>query len=64
MGSSEGLGYLAIRSKAQFLSERVYAASVLLSAMGVALFVLARVLERALLPWYHHAGRERTPHQN
>lgn len=60
VGSSEGLGYLAIRSKSQFLSERVYATVVLLSLMGIALFLIAGVLERFLLPWYHHERRSRT----
>ena len=60
VGSSEGLGYLAIRSKSQFLSERVYATVVLLSLMGIALFLIVGVLERVLLPWYHHERRSRT----
>ena len=54
VGSSEGLGYLAIRSKSQFLSERVYAASVLLSLLGLGLFLIAGLLERILLPWYYN----------
>lgn len=59
VGSREGLGYLVIRSKPQFLSERVYAASVLLSLMGVGLFLVAGLLERVLLPWYHNERRQR-----
>lgn len=51
VGSSEGLGYLALRSKSQFLSDRVYASIFLLSAMGIGLFLLARVIERLALPW-------------
>ena len=39
VGSSEGLGYLMIRSKPQFLTERVFAAIAILSAMGVGLFI-------------------------
>ena len=54
VGSSEGLGYLAIRSKSQFLSERVYAASVLLSLLGIGLFLIAGLLERILLPWHYN----------
>ena len=60
VGSSEGLGYLAIRSKSQFLSERVYAIVVLLSLMGIGLFLIAAALERALLPWYHNQRRRMT----
>ena len=51
VGSSEGLGYLMIRSKPQFLTERVFAAIALLSAMGVGLFVLVGVVERIAIPW-------------
>lgn len=57
VGSSEGLGYLAIRSKSQFLSERVYATVVLLSLMGIGLFLIAGALERVMLPWYHNERR-------
>ena len=59
VGSSEGLGYLAIRSKSQFLAERVYSTVVLLSLMGVALFLTAGALERLMLPWYHDEKRRR-----
>ena len=57
VGSSEGLGYLAIRSKSQFLSERVYATVVILSVMGIGLFLITGLLERLMLPWYHNQRR-------
>lgn len=57
VGSSEGLGYLAMRSKSQFLSERVYGASLLLSLIGIGLFSVAGMLERILVPW-HYSRRE------
>ena len=63
VGSSEGLGYLAIRSKSQFMSERVYAIVVLLSLMGIGLFLIAAALERALLPWYHNQRRRASASQ-
>jgi putative hydroxymethylpyrimidine transport system permease protein len=53
VGSSEGLGYLMIRSKPQFLTERVFAAIVILSAMGVTLFALVGIVEKFALPWWH-----------
>ncbi len=53
VGSSEGLGYLMIRSKPLFLTERVFAAIVILSAMGVGLFALVGIVERFALPWQH-----------
>jgi ABC-type nitrate/sulfonate/bicarbonate transport system permease component len=60
MGSSQGLGYLMIRSKPQFLTERVFAAIVVLSVMGVALFVLVGVVEKLAIPWWHNAQRQRS----
>ena len=59
VGSNSGLGYLAIRSQSQFLSDRVYAASAILCAMGISLFLLAGLLERLLLPWYYNERRQR-----
>ena len=52
VGSKEGLGYLMIRSKPQFQTERVFAAIVILSFMGVFLFVLIGVLQRFATPWH------------
>ena len=52
VGSSEGLGYLMLRSKPQFLTERVFAAIAILSAMGVGLFGLVGVVERLAIPWW------------
>jgi ABC-type nitrate/sulfonate/bicarbonate transport system permease component len=60
MGSSQGLGYLMIRSKPQFLTERVFAAIVVLSVMGVALFVLVGVIEKLAIPWWHNEQRQRS----
>ena len=60
VGSSEGLGYLALRSKSQFLTERVYAAIFLLSLMGIVLFLVAWALERITLPWHHDERRQRS----
>jgi len=51
VGSSEGLGYLMIRSKPQFQTERVFAAIAILSFIGVALFCLITYLEKILVPW-------------
>ncbi len=60
VGSSQGLGYLMIRSKPQFLTERVFAAMVVLSVMGVALFVLVGVVEKLAIPWWHNEQRQRS----
>jgi ABC-type nitrate/sulfonate/bicarbonate transport system permease component len=48
-----------IRSKPQFLTERVFAAIVVLSAMGVALFALVGMLEKLAIPWWHNEQRQR-----
>ena len=59
VGSSEGLGYLMIRSKPLFLTERVFAAIAILSAVGVALFLLVGLAERMAIPWWHSERRHR-----
>jgi ABC-type nitrate/sulfonate/bicarbonate transport system permease component len=51
VGASAGLGYLMQRSAAQFQTARLFAAIVILSALGVGLFALVSLLERILLPW-------------
>lgn len=52
VGSSEGLGYLMLRSKPQFLTERVFAAIAILSALGVGLFAAVGAIERVAIPWW------------
>ena len=62
VGSSEGLGYLMLRSKPQFLTERVFAAIVILSALGVGLFGSVGIVERLAIPWWRASkGREDAP---
>ncbi len=51
VGAREGLGYLLTRAIAQFRTDRVIAAVVLLSLMGIGLFLIVSLLERLLLPW-------------
>jgi len=57
VGASAGLGYLITYSQPLFLTDRVFAAIVVLSAMGISLFVLASVVERMMLPWYYTEKR-------
>lgn len=59
VGSSEGLGYLAMLSKGKFLFERVYAVTFLFSLLGMGMFVAVGLLERLLLPWHHNQKRDR-----
>ena len=51
IGSSSGLGYLMIRSKAQFLTERIFASIVILSFIGIFLFIVVSLVERIVIPW-------------
>ena len=60
VGGSAGLGYLITYSQPLFLTSRVFASIVVLSAMGISLFLLAGFLERMMLPWYHTQKRSNT----
>ncbi len=51
VGARAGLGYLMIRSIAQFETPRMVAAIVLLSVISTGLFAAVGLVERALLPW-------------
>lgn len=57
VGASAGLGYLITYSQPLFLTARVFAAIVVLSAMGISLFVLASAVERMMLPWHYTEKR-------
>jgi putative hydroxymethylpyrimidine transport system permease protein len=57
VGASAGLGYLMTYSQPLFLTARVFAAIVVLSAMGIGLFLLASLAERLMLPWYYTEKR-------
>jgi ABC-type nitrate/sulfonate/bicarbonate transport system permease component len=51
IGADAGLGFVIVQSGSQLLTPRLFAALTLLSWMGIALFVLAVLLERLLIPW-------------
>ena len=51
VGASEGLGYLMIRSKPLFLTERVFVAISILSFIGISLFLLLLIIEKLSIPW-------------
>ncbi len=57
VGASAGLGYFMVRAASQMRTDRVFAAVVVLSVMGIALFAIASISERYLLPWYHDRRR-------
>jgi ABC-type nitrate/sulfonate/bicarbonate transport system permease component len=60
VGASAGLGYLMTYSQPLFLTARVFAAIVVLSAMGIGLFLLTSLVERLMLPWYYTEKRARS----
>ena len=51
VGSDAGLGHAIQVGTAQLLTDRVFAAVVILSAMAIALFALIAALERWAIPW-------------
>ncbi len=56
-GADEGLGRLVLLGNNQLETPRVYAGTVILTLMAVALFVLASLAERVACPW----NREEEP---
>ena len=60
VGASAGLGYLMTYSQPLFLTARVFAAILVLSVMGVSLFLVAGLVERLMLPWYHTEKKARS----
>jgi NitT/TauT family transport system permease protein/putative hydroxymethylpyrimidine transport system permease protein len=50
-GGDHGLGLLVLRANNQLQTPRVYAGTVLLTAMALVLFVFVSVLERVTVPW-------------
>jgi ABC-type nitrate/sulfonate/bicarbonate transport system permease component len=52
VGSSGGLGYLILTYNSQTETPDVFAAIVVLAAIGVALFAAVGIAERLLLPWW------------
>jgi ABC-type nitrate/sulfonate/bicarbonate transport system permease component len=56
-GSSEGLGYLLNQSRDQFDTSLAFSAMVILTVMGIGLYLSVAAAERILLPWYHDERR-------
>ncbi|MNC90084.1 hypothetical protein D3C83_61330 [compost metagenome] len=51
MAATEGLGYLIFSANTNLDTKLVFAAVVLLSAMGIVLFQLVRLAQKLLVPW-------------
>jgi ABC-type nitrate/sulfonate/bicarbonate transport system permease component len=56
-GSSEGLGFLLNQSRDEFDTALAFGAMVVLTIMGIGLYLVVALAERILLPWYHDARR-------
>jgi ABC-type nitrate/sulfonate/bicarbonate transport system permease component len=56
VGADAGLGYVIIQAGAQILTARLFAALVLLSVMGIVLFVIVVLIERLVMPWRRSTG--------
>ena len=56
-GSESGLGHLVISASGQLETPRVFAATVLLIALAVALYAACSALERRALAWAPRAQR-------
>ena len=59
VGSQFGLGHLMLTSHRAMKTDFVFATVMVMSLVGMAMFVGAALLERVMIPW-HHAMRERT----
>jgi putative hydroxymethylpyrimidine transport system permease protein len=55
VGSSGGLGYLMLHANARMQVDLLFAALVILAAMGVALYFLTDRLLRRAIPWQPHS---------
>jgi NitT/TauT family transport system permease protein len=55
VGASEGLGYVLLVANGQLDSPTLFAALILMSLIGIVLFVLIEIVEALLIPW--HASR-------
>jgi NitT/TauT family transport system permease protein len=51
VASDRGLGYLLLQYNGDLNTRMVFAAIILLSAIGVAIYYIAELLERILIPW-------------
>jgi ABC-type nitrate/sulfonate/bicarbonate transport system permease component len=57
VGASEGLGYLMLALNNQLATVDLFAAVLVLSLMGIALFFLVGLVERLVVPWHHETRR-------
>jgi ABC-type nitrate/sulfonate/bicarbonate transport system permease component len=58
VGANSGLGYEILVLNNQSATADMFGVIVLLSLIGIAMFMLVSAAERVFLPWYHEARRE------
>ena len=51
LGASKGLGILLTRSSQSFLTEKVFAAIILIVGLSLLIFALIEILARIMMPW-------------
>jgi NitT/TauT family transport system permease protein len=60
VAAQQGLGYVILSAQGIFRTDRVFAALIILSAMGTILYYGVEWTERLLVPWHaSHRGRDR-----
>jgi NitT/TauT family transport system permease protein len=57
-GGSEGLAYLMIQKQSQFDTAAIFSAMIILTALGIGMFLAVAIVERLAMPW-HHGERRR-----
>lgn len=58
LGASQGLGVFLTRSSNNFLTDRVFAAIIAISALSLLYFTIITLLTRYLLPWYRQSSQD------
>jgi len=57
LGASQGLGVYLLRSSNNFLTDRVFAAIIAITALSFFYYAIIVILTRLLLPWYSRYRR-------
>jgi NitT/TauT family transport system permease protein len=55
VGANEGLGYVILQANGNVDTAMLFAALIIMSALGIALFAIIEIAEKLLIPW--HASR-------
>lgn len=57
LGASRGLGIFMTRSSQSFLTERVFAAIIVITLLSLTIFLLVEGLARLMMPWHYQQKR-------